>query len=298
MHVRAYILLLLTTLFWGGNSVAGKVAVGHISPMLLTTSRWGLAFAAMLVIGWPHFRKDWPLVRKNWLLLCVLGGLGFAAFNVALYTALVYTTAINASIEQAAIPMLIFLMNFVFFRMKAGWGQIVGLVITIFGVLLTASHGEPARLLKLDLNIGDAIMLVSIVVYAIYTVILRFKPPIHWQSLIIALTGFAFVTSLPFLVAEYAMGAMIMPDMKGLSLLLYIAIFPSIISQIFYIQGVEYIGANRAGLFINLVPVFGTLLSIILIGEDFRPYHAIALALVFGGIALAEYSGRRQLATP
>ena len=293
MHLRAYIYLLLTTLFWGGNVIAGKLAVGHISPMLLNAGRWGFAFLLILAIGFRNLRHDWPLIRKHWLLLSGLGTLGFTIFNVALYTALASTSALNVSIEQAAIPMLIILLNFVFFRMKAGWGQIAGLVVTLLGVALTASHGEFGRLLALDVNIGDAIMLVSILVYAGYTVLLRFRPAIHWQSLMIALSATAFISSVPFALGEFAAGAGLMPDMRGWAVMLYAVIFPSLAAQVLYVMGIELIGANRAGLFINLVPIFGALLAVVLLGEEFQTYHAIALALVFGGIALAEYSGRR-----
>jgi len=293
MHRKAYILLLLTTLFWGGNAIAGKLAVGHISPMLLTSARWMLAMLTLLVLGWPRLKSDWPAVRANWLLLSALGAFGFTVFNVGLYTALTYTTAINVSVEQAGMPMLIFLLNFLFFRLKASAMQMVGLILSIVGILLTASHGEPARLLALDLNAGDAIMLASCVVYSAYTVVLRFKPAIHWQSLMIALTASAFVFSIPFALAEFQTGHGIWPDPRGWAILAYVVIGPSILAQIFYIRGIELIGANRAGLFINLVPIFGTLLSILLLGEEFHLYHALALALVFGGIWLSERSQSR-----
>lgn len=289
MARKAYLLLFLTALFWGGNAVAGKLAIGHVSPMILTAMRWGFAFVILLAIGWPRLRGDWPRVRHHWLYLIVLGMLGFTVFNVALYSALLFTSAINASIEQAAMPMVIFLANFLLFRMRVAAAQIAGFLISIAGVMLTASHGDPARLLKLDVNFGDALMVVAVLVYGGYTVALRFKPAIHWQSLMIALTFGAFVTALPFAAAEAAYGTLILPDARGWAIVAYTAIFPSILAQIFYIRGVELIGGNRAGLFINLVPVCGTLLSILILGEAFHFYHAIAMALVLGGIWLAEH---------
>lgn len=294
MHRKAYTLLLLTTLFWGGNAVAGKLAVGHVSPMLLTALRWGAAFAILLAIGWPRLRDDWPIVRENFWLLALLGTLGFALFNVALYSALLYTTAINVSIEQAGIPMLIFLANYLLFRMRVTWAQILGFLLSSLGIMLTASHGDPARLLLLDVNFGDALMLLAVLVYSAYTVALRFKPDLHWLSLMIVLCGSAMVSSIPFAVTEFQYGASIFPDAQGWAVIAFTVLFPSIISQVLYIRGVELIGANRAGLFINLVPIFGTLLSILLVGEDFHPYHAVAMALVLGGIWLAEHSGRKM----
>ena len=294
MHQRqAYGLLLLTTLFWGGNAIAGKLAIGHISPLLLNLGRWGIAFAVLYIVGRKRLLNDWPAIRPKLPLLAVLGALGFTGFNVALYSALNFTSAINASIEQAGIPMLIFMLNFLLFRQHATAGQIAGFLLSIVGVALTASHGELMRLLQLDLNFGDALLLVAVVVYSLYTIALRYRPATHWLSLMIVLSGAAAISAVPLAAAEVAMGAGIAPDIIGWAIIAFAAIFPSVLSQAFYIRGVELIGANRAGLFINLVPIFGTLLSIILLGEDFHAYHAVALALTLGGIWLAEISGKK-----
>lgn len=297
MHRAAYLFLLFTTLLWGGNSVAGKLAVGHISPMTLVFLRWLLAVLILLPIGWGTLRQDWPAVRRHWLLLGGLGACGFAFFNTIFYTALNYTTAINVSIEQAAIPIVIIIANFVLFRLRVNRVQIAGVVLTIIGVAVTASHGDLRQLLKLDLNFGDAIMLVAVLCYSFYSVGLRLKPIIRWQSLMLALSVAALVTSLPFFLWEIAAGKVIVPDARGWAVAFYTAIGASVISQIFYIRGNELIGANRAGLFINLVPIFGTLLSVLIVGETFQLYQALALALVLGGISLAEYSGRKMAAS-
>lgn len=298
MYRNAYILLLLTTLFWGANAVAGKLAVGHLSPLLLTTLRWAMASLVVFAIGLPQLRRDWSVVRRHLMLLFALGTAGFTLFNAAMYSALTYTTAINVSIEQAGVPMFIFAANFLLYRMGVSWGQIVGFTLSLLGVALTASHGEIGRLLELDVNFGDALMLVAVLLYSGYTVALRYKPMIHWQSLMLMLCTAAFVSSLPFAAWEIASGTAVFPDARGWTIAAFTAIFPSILSQVFYIRGVELIGANRAGLFINLVPIFGTLLSILILGEAFRPYHAVAMALVLGGIWLAEHSGRRRAAEP
>lgn len=291
---NAYVLLTLTTLFWGGNAVAGKLAVGHISPMLLTTIRWGMALGVLSLFALPQLRRDWAQVRENIVLLSVLGAAGFALFNAAMYLALTYTTAINVSIEQAAMPLLIFIANFVLYRMAVSPGQIVGFILSIIGVALTATHGDLTRLAELDINRGDALMLAAVLLYGGYTVALRYKPQIHWQSLMMVMCAAAFVTSLPFTAWEFAIGSGIMPDARGWTIAAYTAILPSLLSQVFYMRGVELIGANRAGLFINLMPIFGTLLSIAILGEDFHLYHAIALTMVLGGIWLAERSGRKH----
>ncbi len=296
MARTAYILLTFTALFWGGNAVAGKLAVGHISPVMLTSLRWLVAFLVMLAIGHRNFRNDLPVLRANALKLFLYGAGGFAGFNIILYSGLQYTTAINATIVQAGMPMLVILANFALFAIRVSPLQIVGFFLTLAGIGLTAGHGDIARVFQLDLNRGDAILLIAVLLYAAYTVALRFKPQVHWQSFMIALTFSAFLATVPFLGWEVASGTAHLPDMLGLAAGAYTAIFPSILSQVFYIRGNEILGANRAGLFINVVPIFGTGLSILILGEAFQPFHAAALLFVFSGIAISEMGGRRLAA--
>jgi drug/metabolite transporter (DMT)-like permease len=295
-HRTAYAILIVTTLSWGANAVAGKLAVGHVSPMLLTSARWLFSAMILFAIGRHHLKRDWRLLRSNMTLLVLLGATGFAAFNILLYSALIYTSAINVSIEQAGIPLVIFLANFVLFGMRVTNLQIAGFALSLVGVGLAASHGELARLLSLDVNFGDALMLVAILLYAGYSVALRYKPDVHWMSMLTILSTSAFVLSVPPTIGEFAYGAGIMPDALGWGVIIFAVIGPSIMSQALYIRGVELIGANRAGLFINLVPVFGVLLSILVLNEALQAWHVLALALALGGIALAEWSGRKMAA--
>lgn len=288
MNLQAYVILCITTLLWGGNSVAGKLAVGHVSPMMLTSLRWVVAALVILVFTAPQVKRDWPEIRKNWLILLGYGALGFTGFNAFLYSALQYTSAINAVIEQAGIPMVIFVMNYLLFRTAFSMAQIAGFTLTLFGVALTASHGDLSTLLSLDLNQGDALMLAAALVYAGYTVALRWKPNIHWKSLIAITVLGAVASSLPLVAWEFAAGKIIMPDARGWAIVAYAALLPSLLAQILYVRGVELIGSNRAGLFINTVPIFGTILSIAIIGEALQIFHIIAMALVLGGIAVAE----------
>ncbi|WP_081158781.1 DMT family transporter [Ensifer aridi] len=294
MNARAYFYLSITALFWGGNSVAGKMAVGHVSPMMLTTLRWLVALVVILALMTPQIRRDWDKIRRHWLQLIAYGAVGFTLFNAFLYSAVKHTSAINAVILQAGIPMLIFLFNFALFRMKASLAQVVGFTVTLIGVLLTAAHGDFASLMWLRFNFGDALMILACIVYAAYTVALRWKPVMHWQSFIAAPAFGALLSAMPLLFWELSTDSAIVPDATGWAIVLYAAIFPSLMSQVLYVRGVEMIGANRAGLFINAIPVFGTLLSVLLVGEAFQPFHLVALALVLGGIAIAE-RGRPKL---
>jgi drug/metabolite transporter (DMT)-like permease len=288
MKRTAYLLLVFTMLLWGGNAIAGKFAVGNISPMLLNTLRWLIAAVVLALLARKRLAAEWPVMKENAGLLISLGAAGMTGFGISLYMALTYTTAINVSIEQASMPLIVFVANYLFFRMPVTGGQILGFAISIIGVVITVTHGEFSRLGELDLNTGDAIMVLGVLFYGGYTAALRFRPALHWQTFMLAIVGSGFLTSLPFAIVEALMGHSMVPTTTGWIVLLYAGLFPSLISQVSYLRGVELIGANRAGLFINLVPIFGTLLSILLLGEQLQTYHAVALVMVLGGIYLAE----------
>mgnify|MGYP003382064736 CR=1 FL=1 len=292
-HSRlAYLLLALTALFWGGNSVAGKMAVGEISPMLLTAARWGIACVALITIGWRELHADRAVIARHWIWLAAMAFFGFSLFNAALYSALTITSAVNSAVVQAGMPAVVFLLSFVLHGQKTRPLQIAGFALTLVGVAVVAARGELSRLFTLEINAGDALVLAAIAVYGVYTVQLRDKPPLHWKSLMVMLTGFAFLTSLPFVAFEAWADQLVLPGATGLGVVAYTAIFPSILAQAFWIRGNELIGANRAGLFINLVPVFGTLLAVIVLGERLETFHVLALVLVFAGIGLAEMGKR------
>lgn len=288
MHIAAYLLLTMTAFIWGANAVAGKLAVGHISPLLLTSLRWLSAFVFIAGFAWPHVRRDLPIIRANIVYLALLGGIGFSCFNALLYLALNYTSTVNVVIEQAAMPLIIFLANFLILRIAVTPLQFVGFALTLAGVAVTVSNGDLGRLLALELNLGDALMVLAIVFYGGYTVALRWKPPIHWMSLMSVLAAAAFLASLPLVALEAAAGALILPDARGWAIVVFTALFPSLLSQVAYIKGNELIGGNRASLFVNLVPIFGTLLAVLVLGEPFLAFHALGMALVLGGIAVAE----------
>jgi drug/metabolite transporter (DMT)-like permease len=286
--IRAYLYLVGASLAWGGNAVAGKLAVGHISPMAFTCLRWALALIVIMPFATRSLLQDRSVIARTWPLLLTFGAVGFTGFNALLYLALHHTGAINVSIEQAGIPLMIFVGNFLFFRTSVYRSQMAGFLLTLAGVAVTAAHGDLGTLLSLDLNFGDALMLVAVFVYAGYTLSLRWKPELAWTSLLTMAALGAFLASLPLLAAEYAAGQMQMPDQTGWIAVLYTALVPSLAAQIFYIWGVDLIGANRAGLFISLVPIFGTLLAIAFAGEVPHLYHGIALSLVIAGIVIAE----------
>lgn len=290
---NAYLLLILAPLFWGGNAVAGKLASHEWLPLSLTCLRWFIVFLVLLPFSWKHLRTDWPVLRKNILVLFLLGGLGMSCFNMSMYVALNYTSAINVGIEQAAMPVFIMLLNFMFLGQRVVHLQILGLILATVGVVVTATHGQPSTFFSGGLNRGDLLMILGSLFYAGYSFGLRWRPDVHWLSFLAALSVTASITALPFAAWELNFQDMEFPSAGAWLVIAYVVIFPSILGQLFFARGVELIGANRAGLFINLVPVFGALLAVLVIGEQFRWYHGFGLTLVLAGILLAERTAKK-----
>ena len=294
MRPNAYTLLTLTMLFWAGNAVAGKLAAGTISPVALTFARWMIACLVFYVFARPHLRHDWPVVRSHLVYLFALGALGFSAFNIGLYWALHYTTAINVAIEQSAMPVLIILANYLLFSQRITALQGLGVLLTVSGVLVTATRGAPLDIFETGVNRGDAIMILCVILYGSYTVALRFRPDIHWTTLMLVLSASAALFALPFYAFEIAREGFQAPGIEAWAIIAYTAIFPSMVAQLFFIRGVAMIGANRAGLFINLVPIFASVLAILILAESFRAYHLAGMLLVLGGIGMAERFGEHR----
>ena len=290
-----YLLLTITALFWGGNAIAGKFAIGHVSPMVLTFGRWAVALVVIGFIGRKHIASDFEKMRARWVYLLMMGGFGYTAFNFALYTALPYTSAINITIEQTAMPFFIFVISYLVYRTQIGLLQIFGYGLTVIGVIITATNGTPLALLEgtSGLNRGDLIMLGGGLFYAAYSVGLRAKPDIHWQSLLAALVAGGVVFAAVGLLYELTRGELVVPTtIQGMAVVAYAGIFPSLVSQGFFLAGVAAIGANRAGIFINLVPVFAAILSVMMLGETLYAYHALAFVLVAGGVLIAQRGTR------
>jgi drug/metabolite transporter (DMT)-like permease len=294
---QPYLLLILAPLFWGGNVVAAKLVVGEIDPFLLLAARCVGATLFILPFSWRFLAADWPVIRRTWPLVMGYGALGYALYNVLLYVGLTTTTAVNSSIETGALPMMILLANFIVFRVRANWLQILGVIIAISGVMLTATHGDPARLLTLDINIGDGFVLLACLTYTAYTLALKFRPQIHMMSFMaVAFTGAAITGVL--MLQLFGPGISSFAELPAMSprvwaVLAYVMIFPSMFSQVFYARGVELVGPNRAAPSHNLIPVFGALGSVIILGESLQAYHYAAAAIIIGGIVLAEWAARR-----
>jgi len=290
---QPYLLLVLTMIMWAGNAIAGRLAIGQVSPMGLTTGRWILACLPLALVARGTVAADWPALRPWLLRIAILGTLGFTAFNAFYYEAAHHTTAVNLTILQGAIPVFVLILAGLVYRTPITGPQVVGSLLAVAGILVLASRGDVEVLRHFAFNVGDVWMVVASGLYAIYTVALRKRPAVASITLFTAFAVAASLTSLPLLAAEALRGELFWPTRTGLLVVLFVALFPSLLAQTFFIRAVELIGPSRAGLFSNLVPVFGAVMAVGLLGEPFEPHTAVSLALVIGGILIAERLGRR-----
>lgn len=283
-----WLLLALAMLFWAGNSVVGRAVNADIPPIGLAFWRWAAAAVLIAPLAWPHVRRDWDQLKRHRILLAFMALLGLAGFNALLYTALHTTTAINTVLLQSATPPLIFLCSFALYRERPNLWQVAGLVVALAGVAVIVSLGDPLALLSLQLNVGDGLMLLAVAGYALYSALLRNKPQVHPLSFLAATCALSVLVLAPAYVAEHLGGHEMPFDGMTLAALAYVAIFPSILAYLFFNRGVELLGANRAGQFMNLMPGFGALLAVVFLHEHLQAYHGVGLLLIAGGIVLSS----------
>ena len=289
---RPYLLLTLTMLMWGGNAVASRLAVGEISPLTFTFLRWTIPVAILGVALREQLLAHRVELIQRWPMILLMGTLGLTVFNALMYVAAHHTSAVNITILQGSMPVLVLIGALLFYGTRIHGRQIIGMAVTLLGVLLVAARADFATLMSFSFNIGDVWMLVACCLYAGYTVALRTRPPVPGLVFFAALAGVALLTSVPLMAYEVASGTVTWPTLRGWLIVLYVGLFPSFVSQVLFMRGVELIGPGRAGLFVNLVPIFGALLAVLILGEPFAVYHAVGLALVLGGIWLAERKQR------
>ena len=283
-----HFLLTLTSIFWAFNTIAGRAAVGEVSPFLIVSIRWFFVSIILSILCRNQLKEIWKILSKriNWLIL--MGLFGFTGFNSAYYIAAHETIAINLGLVQGTMPAFIIIIAWVWLRDKINFTQFLGVLITFTAVLIVVSAGNLTILLDLKLNNGDIVMIFACSLYAVYAVGLRKKPKIGALPLLTFFAYVAFLGSLPGLIYETFSNQIILPGLKGCVILGVIIIFPSFLAQIFFMKGVEKIGPARSGLYTNLVPVFSSILAVFYLQENFEFYHFLSLLMIFVGIYLFE----------
>lgn len=287
LFANPYILLTLTVLFWSGNMVIGRGARGDIPPLAFAFWRWAIAFMLILPLALPHLKEQWPLLKKGWKPVVFLGLLGVGGYNTFAYMALQNTTATNATLLNSFIPIATIAISWAFLGKHLRRIEGIGVLISLCGAMTIISRGDLAVLTHLNLNVGDLWMLMAVLDWAIYTIGLAWRPAgVHPMLMLGALTAVGLSALAPAYAWEMMQGQSINLNAGSLTALAYVGIFPSFIGYIFYNKGVAEVGASQASLFIHLMPVFGTLLSFIFLGEIPLWYHYAGIGLIFTGIWL------------
>jgi drug/metabolite transporter (DMT)-like permease len=285
------LLMVLTGLFWAGNAIVARSIAGEVPPIGLAFWRWAVAALVVLPFAWPHVRRDARTMLADWPTMLLLSALGISFFNAGLYLAAQSTTALNIVMLQSAVPVLIVVASFILFRDAVTARQACGIAISLTGALTLISHGDIGVLTHFALNTGDLWMLAAGVSYAVYTAMLRKRPAVHGLSFLFATFAVGAALLMPFYVAESVHTRPMPFSWHALLAVGYVAVFASVVAYFCFNRTVELLGANAAGLTVHLVPLFGTLLAVLLLGESLHIYHALGIALIAAGILLATRAG-------
>jgi drug/metabolite transporter (DMT)-like permease len=288
----AYAALTLAALFWGGNWPIARWIQEQVPPLTLALMRWGTAGAMLLPFALPSLLRAGAAFRREWRQLAVFGILGVAGFNVLSYTGITFTTATNGALLNTASPVFLILLSAFGLGERIGWTEIAGIAVSLIGVLAIITRGVPESLLTLSVNTGDVLVLGAVLLWTVYTVLLRV-----WHT---ALPPLAFLLatillSLPILIAasaaELVWGSRLPAlNAETIGAALYLGLFPSIGAYIFWAYGVRRVGPTRAILFQYLIPVFASGLAVMLLGERVQLFHLAGAALIIGGLSIATRS--------
>ena len=288
---QPYILLTLTSLFWAGNIVLARHVGDHVPPITLTTIRWFGVFLILLPFAWPHLKRDWPVLRAHLPMLLLLSAIGFAYNNAISYWAMQYTQALNALLIQSSGPLFVALWSLILFGVRLTGAQLAGIAISLAGVLTIILRGDFSALASISFNKGDVMFASSLVSFGLYSALMPRRPVTHQLSLISFTTCCGALMLVPFSVWEFSTGAVLKFDFLTLATLGYVLIFPSTLAYMFFNRGLALIGPNRAAPFFHLVPVFGSAMAILLLGEQLRLFHLVGYALVLAGVVIASRRG-------
>jgi drug/metabolite transporter (DMT)-like permease len=288
---QPYLLLCITTLCWAGNAVVGRLAAGHIPPVTLAFLRWSIAFLLILPFAWKHLVRDWAAIRGKLGIMILLSVTGIGIFNTLQYWALEYTQALNTLLLQSAGPLIVAVWSLVLLGVRLTPAQAIGVLLSLTGVLVILMHGDLTALSNISFNKGDLIFLVALAIFAFYSVMTLKRPAIHGLSFAAFTFGAGAACLIPLLIFELLTRPVMAIDAQNLLTVLYVSIFPSIVAYLCFNRGIQLIGANRAAPFFHMVPVFGSVMAIVFLGEQPQLFHLIGFALVLTGVYVAS---RRQ----
>ncbi|MDC3070045.1 DMT family transporter [bacterium] len=289
-NTKAYIMLVCATLFWAGNFMVGKFAFfSDIPPMTLVFFRWSLVWLILLPFTYNEVIRHKNVILENLPLLFFLALTSVGLFNSFTYLSLVHTQVINASLFNTAIPAIIILLCFLFQIEKTNKYQIAGLVISVLGILSIITRLNLEIIRSLNFNKGDLIMIGGVISWGLYSAFLKRKKfDLPLLTLVHILCTFGLIFIFPQFMYEFAQGQKIEINENLFYILIFLALFPSIGSYYCWAGAVSIIGANRAGIFLSLIPLFSTLMAIFFYNEQFQFFHLIGAILIILGLFLSN----------
>jgi len=289
-HTRAFLMLGLVMLFWAGNSITGRAVRDDIPPFTLALGRWVIAVLVLLPFAARQLWRERAEAKAGWRWVLALGFLGIVCFNGFLYKGLHYTTAANALLLQAAIPAAVMTLDFAVFGGRLGRMHVFGVLVSTLGVVAIVFRGDPAALMELQFGPGDGLVFCAVAAWSLYTVFLRKRPPISATSLLLLTFTIGALAMAPLAAMEAAQGQVVVWSPQVLGAFAYVGVLPSVVAYFIYNRATGELGAARAGQAITLMPLFGALLSALLLGERLQGYHLVGMALILGGIVLSAFA--------
>ena len=289
-NTKAYIMLVCASLFWAGNFIVGKYAfLTDIPPLSLVFYRWTLVWFILLPFTYKEIIKYKDIIFHNLPLLFLLGFTSVGLFNSFTYLALIHTQVINASLFNAAIPAIIILLCFLFKVEKTNKFQILGLIISVLGIIAIITKLKLDILLSLNFNKGDLIMVGGALTWGVYSTLLKRKKfTLPLLTLVHVICTLGLISVLPQFLYEYTNGQVIKFDINLVYTLIFLALFPSIGSYYCWAGAVSIVGANRAGISLSLIPLFSTIFAIGIYDEKFQFFHLIGAILIILGLFLSN----------
>ena len=285
---QPYLLLSITALCWAGNAIVGRLAAGHIPPVTLSFLRWSFAFLIILPFAWKHLKRDWGAIRSHLGTMIFLSVIGISAFNTLQYWALEHTQALNTLLLQSAGPLFVAVWSLILLGVRLTLAQAGGIALSLIGVLVILLHGDLTALSSIEFNKGDIIFTVALAIFGLYSVLSLKRPQIHGLSFVGFTFGCGAVCLVPLWIWELFTRPVMQLNATNLLSLFYVAVFPSTLAYLCFNRGVQLIGANRAAPFFHVVPVFGSAMAIVFLGEHPQLFHIIGFALVLTGVFVAS----------
>jgi len=285
IKVTDYLLVAITPLCWATDVVLARGVVGIIPPFSLAFWRWFVAFLVLLPFAFSHIRRDLDEIKRTWKLLFLLSILGISVFISLIYTAVQTTTAINVALIQTAMPVAIAISCYILYKEKTSVLQGSCLAVCCLGVCFVVLQGKLSNIFGVTFVLGDLLMLIATLMFGMYSALLQKKAPkLSPLSMLSVLSGLGALVLLPAHAFEVFVGGGFDVTLNVVSRIMYAAIFPAIVAYFCWMRGVSTIGAKRTGIFINLLPVFASILAIVFLGEVFRWFHLVGMCLIVSGM--------------